>query len=169
MPTGSAILLLGGASCGPCLCLEKAGLTGQPHTGQAAFTVLLVLALWHSALTWFEHVSSGGLWQAAGRAARREAPAGRGGRAAGELDRVGRAVCVHDAHTASSAGQCAAGWPDSSAQGTGGMVFKGCADTAVLLFGSNEYTRPGQGQPVESDSPILLLDTYLPATNDTAA
>jgi len=30
-----------------------------------------------------------------------------------------------------------------------GMVFKECAETAVLLFGGNGYTRTGQGEIVE--------------------
>lgn len=32
-----------------------------------------------------------------------------------------------------------------------GMVLKECADTAVLLFGGNGYTRSGQGQIAESE------------------
>lgn len=37
-----------------------------------------------------------------------------------------------------------------------GMVLKECADTAVLLFGGNGYTRSGQGELIESRSPSLL-------------
>lgn len=32
-----------------------------------------------------------------------------------------------------------------------GMVLKECADTAVLLFGGNGYTRSGQGEVIESE------------------
>jgi acyl-CoA dehydrogenase len=35
-----------------------------------------------------------------------------------------------------------------------GMVLRECADTAMLLFGGNGYTRSGQGELIESKSNI---------------
>jgi acyl-CoA dehydrogenase len=43
------------------------------------------------------------------------------------------------------------GGPTALLKAQAGMVFKECADTAVLLFGGNGYTRTGQGQLVESE------------------
>jgi acyl-CoA dehydrogenase len=51
------------------------------------------------------------------------------------------------------------GGPTALLKAQAGMVFKESADTAVLLFGGNGYTRTGQGQLVESESPnFLILD-----------
>jgi acyl-CoA dehydrogenase len=44
------------------------------------------------------------------------------------------------------------GGPTALLKAHAGMVFKECADTAVLLFGGNGYTKTGQGQLVESES-----------------
>jgi hypothetical protein len=33
-----------------------------------------------------------------------------------------------------------------------GIIFRECADTAMLLFGGNGYTRSGQGELIESKS-----------------
>ncbi|KAK3291979.1 acyl-CoA dehydrogenase/oxidase [Chaetomium fimeti] len=41
------------------------------------------------------------------------------------------------------------GGPTALLKANAGMVFKECADTAVLLFGGNGYTKTGQGQLVE--------------------
>ncbi|KAL2194053.1 acyl-CoA dehydrogenase/oxidase [Corynascus similis CBS 632.67] len=41
------------------------------------------------------------------------------------------------------------GGPTALLKAHAGMVFKECADTAVLLFGGNGFTRTGQGQLVE--------------------
>ncbi|KAH6623726.1 acyl-CoA dehydrogenase/oxidase [Chaetomium tenue] len=41
------------------------------------------------------------------------------------------------------------GGPTALLKAHAGMVFKECADTAVLLFGGNGYTKTGQGQLVE--------------------
>ncbi|KAK3899892.1 mitochondrial long-chain specific acyl-CoA dehydrogenase [Staphylotrichum tortipilum] len=41
------------------------------------------------------------------------------------------------------------GGPTALLKAQAGMVFKECADTAVLLFGGNGYTKTGQGQLVE--------------------
>jgi acyl-CoA dehydrogenase len=127
---------------------------------------LLILALWHSALTWFEHVSSGGLLAEQLVVRHRLA----------EVGALLESLTVWVEQFAfmmptlpHQQADVLLGGPTALLKAQAGMVFKKCADTAVLLFGSNEYTRPGPGQPVESDSPILLLDTYLPATNDTAA
>ena len=44
------------------------------------------------------------------------------------------------------------GGPTALLKAHAGMVFKECADTAVLLFGGNGFTKTGQGQLVESES-----------------
>ncbi len=46
----------------------------------------------------------------------------------------------------------ALGGPTALLKAHAGMVFKECADTAVLLFGGNGFTKTGQGQLVESES-----------------
>ena len=48
------------------------------------------------------------------------------------------------------------GGPTALLKAHAGMVFKECADTAVLLFGGNGYTKTGQGQLVESESPQFI-------------
>ena len=53
----------------------------------------------------------------------------------------------------------ALGGPTALLKAHAGMVFKECADTAVLLFGGNGFTKTGQGQLVESEfwsSPSIL-------------
>jgi len=42
-----------------------------------------------------------------------------------------------------------------------GLVFKECADVAVLLFGGNGLTRSGQGQLIESESPPFSSYPFL--------
>ena len=41
------------------------------------------------------------------------------------------------------------GGPTAALKAKAGMVFKDCAETAVLVFGGNGYTRTGQGELVE--------------------
>jgi acyl-CoA dehydrogenase len=47
------------------------------------------------------------------------------------------------------------GGPTALLKAQAGIVFKESADTAVLLFGGNGYTRTGQGQLDQSESPIF--------------
>lgn len=42
-----------------------------------------------------------------------------------------------------------------------GLVLKECADTAVLLFGGNGYTRSGQGELIESESCSFLDSVWM--------
>lgn len=46
-----------------------------------------------------------------------------------------------------------------------GIIFRECADTAMLLFGGNGFTRSGQGELVESKSSHLLCSFFLLATS----
>lgn len=49
------------------------------------------------------------------------------------------------------------GGPTALLKAQAGIVFKECADTAVLLFGGNGYTKTGQGQLAESESFLFSL------------
>jgi len=48
------------------------------------------------------------------------------------------------------------GGPTALLKAQAGIVFKECADTAVLLFGGNGYTKTGQGQLAESEFVVVL-------------
>lgn len=44
-----------------------------------------------------------------------------------------------------------------------GMVLRECADTAMLLFGGNGYTRSGQGELIESKFHLQVLSKPMKA------
>jgi acyl-CoA dehydrogenase len=60
------------------------------------------------------------------------------------------------------------GGPTALLKAHAGMVFKECADTAVLLFGGNGYTKAGQGQLVESEFYIRPPSCFGYRTDDAA-